>query len=137
MQRQPLQHSFNRTLGVISLLIAIGYIIPLVRNKATLKSIIQLFFICLISLPLIAVLSFIPVLITSYNQYLPITSGIPSIITLSASEVFAFTWEAWLINRINRNTCSIKRDGLLSLLINTVSLILKLIILPPIAHVSY
>lgn len=119
------------------MLIAIGYTIPLVRNKATLKSIIKLFFTWLISLPLIAVLSFIPILITSYNQHLPITSGIPSIITLTASEVFAFTWEAWLINRINRDTCSIKQAVLLSLLINTASLILGLIILPPIAHISY
>ena len=43
----------------------------------------------------------------------------------------------WLINRINRDTCSIKQAVLLNVLINTVTLILGLIILAPIAHVSY
>ncbi|MBC7822351.1 MAG: hypothetical protein H7126_00460, partial [Candidatus Parcubacteria bacterium] len=61
----------------------------------------------------------------------PPVNGIPSLITLPVSEVFAVVFEAWLIYRLN-DAIPLREASLLSLTMNLISIILGLLLLPAI-----
>jgi hypothetical protein len=130
---QPFQYTTTRVFGVLSLMIAIGFSIFLSkRSEVTLKTLQRVFLVWLFSLPVGLAIGFIVALFLGYGESLPPVFGIPSLITLPASEVFAVGWEAWLIHRLSQKRLIFAQVLSLSLVMNMVSLILGLVLLPAI-----
>jgi len=130
---QPFQYTTTRVFGVLSLCIAIGFNIFLTnRSEMTLKTLQKVFFVWLFSLPVVLAIGFVVALFLGYGESLPPVFGIPSLITLPASEVFAVGWEAWLIHRLSQKRLLFAQVFGLSLLMNGASLILGLVLLPAI-----
>ncbi len=99
---QPFQYSTSRVFGVVILGIAslFGALLA-TRPIVTLKTLRNVFIGWLISLPIALVIGFFLAIVVGYGESLPPVNGIPSLITLPASEVFAVVFEGWLIYRLN------------------------------------
>jgi hypothetical protein len=130
---QPFQYTTARVFGVLSLCVAIGFSIFLAgRVEVTLKTLQKVFFVWLFSLPVVLAIGFVVAVFLGYGESLPPASGIPSLITLPASEIFAVGWEAWLIHRLSQKRLIFAQVLSLSFVMNMVSLILGLVLLPAI-----
>ncbi len=129
---QPFQYSTSRVFGVLILGIAslFGALLA-TRPIVTFKTLRNIFIGWLISLPIALVIGFLLAIVIGYGESLPPVNGIPSLITLPASEIFAVVFEAWLIDRLN-DAISLRQAGLLSLTMNVISMILGLLFLPAI-----
>ncbi len=128
---QPFQYSASRVFGVVSLGIAIAFSLFLAtRELVTPRTLVRTFMAWLISVPLFLALGFVVALFLGYGQYLPPSNGIPSLYTLVASEVFAVVWEAGLIYRCDRPELTVWQTTLLSLVMNGLSLLLGIWLLP-------
>lgn len=128
---QPFQYTTTRVFAVVSLAMAIVFSSVLAtRSTVTLKTLRNLLLGWLLSLPVVLAIGFLAALVIGYGEWLPSAFGIPSIITLPASELFAVTWEAWLIYCVSKVGLPLFKIGLLSLLMNAASLILGLLFLP-------
>jgi hypothetical protein len=126
---QPWQMIATRVMGGFSLLVAIWYSVWLANSSTvTLKTLSWLFLTWLLTLPLPFV--GIVALWFAYGQSAYMPAGLPEIITLPASELFAWGWETWLIARVGRSYLTLHQAALLSLLTNVASLILGLLLLP-------
>lgn len=124
---QPFQQVGMRYLGSLSLLVAIGHSFWLAtRPTVTLKTLSWQFLTWLLTLPVVGMVA----LFLTYGQSDYGPAGLPGLITLPASELFAWGWEAGLIYRVGRSSLSINQAMLLSWLTNAASLILGLILLP-------
>ena len=132
---QPFQYRSLRVVGALSLALAIGFGILLSRlSTVTLKTLGKVFVGWLLSLPIVFLLGFVGMLFFAYGEWLPAADGITANITLPASEIFAVVIEAWLIHRVSQRMLSLPQAALLSLLMNTASLSLGLLLLPAIQH---
>jgi hypothetical protein len=130
---QPFQQVGMRHLGGLSLLVAIGYSLWLAtRATVTLKLLLRMLLTWIITLPLVGFVA----LIFTYGQAAYVPAGLPGWVTLTASELFAWGWEAWLIYRVGRSHLSVSQAILLSLLTNAASLILGLILLPALQQIG-
>ncbi|KAM3099219.1 hypothetical protein ACKFKF_15555 [Phormidesmis sp. 146-12] len=130
---QPFQYTTTRVFGVLSLLIAIGFSIFLAtRSEITIRTLQKVFLVWLLSLPVVLAIGFVVAIFLGYGESLPPAMGVPSLITLPASEIFAVGWEAWLIDRLSQKRLIFAQVLTLSLLMNLVSLILGLVLLPAI-----
>jgi hypothetical protein len=130
---QPFQYTASRVVGTISLGVAILFSLLLVKRAASLTTITpirNLFIAWLLTLPLVLFITFIAAFIFSYGEWLPSATGLPTIVTLPASEIFAVVWETWLIHRLSQGNLSLPQSSLLSVLTNGASLILGLLLLP-------
>jgi len=129
---QPFQYSTSRVFGVIILGIAslFGTLLA-TRSIVTLKTLRNIFVGWLISLPIALGIGFFLAIAVGYGESLPPVNGIPSLITLPVSEVFAVVFEAWLIYRLN-DAIPLREASLLSLTMNLISMILGLLLLPAI-----
>jgi hypothetical protein len=131
---QSFQYSATRVFGAASVFVAIVFSIVLVNLKnITLKTLIRTFTIWVISLPLVLAIAFIAAFFISYGEFLPSSAGIPTWMTLPASEIFAIVWEGWLLFRFSQNELSLAQASLVSVLMNGVSLALGLAVLPPVS----
>lgn len=129
---QPFQYSTSRVFGVVILGIAslFGTLLA-TRPIVTFKTLRNIFIGWLISLPIALGIGLFLAIVVGYGESLPPVNGIPSLITLPASEVFAVVFEAWLIYRLN-DVISLRQASLLSLTMNLISMILGLLLLPAI-----
>lgn len=129
---QPFQYLATRVFGATSLVIAIVFSVALIRLKTIHpKTLIRLFTIWTISLPLVLAIAGVIAFFVSYGESFPSSAGIPSWIALPASEVFAIVTEAWLLSRLSQNNLSFAQASLISVLMNGVSLGLRMALLPP------
>jgi len=128
---QPFQYRTERALGIgIFVVTIIHSLLLLRRSSVTLISLRNAFLLWLGTLPLAAIGIVIAALFYGYGEQVPAAIGLPSAITLPASEAFAFLWETCLIQRISDRKLSLLQAGLLSFLMNVASLSLGLLLLP-------
>jgi hypothetical protein len=133
---QPFHYRAERVVGALSLVVAIVFGLLLARQSiVTLKTLGKFFGGWLLSLPLLAILGFLVLLFFAPSEWLPSASGFTARITLPASELFAFGGETWLIHRVSQPMLSLPKAGLLSLLMNTASLLLGLLLFPTLQHI--
>ncbi len=131
---QSFQYDSTRVFGASSLLIAGIFGAILIKQESiSLKFLFRIFSAWIITIPVVLAIAFVAAFVLSYGEVLPSAIGLSSSITLPASELFAVGCEAWLLYRCSENRLSIKQAGSLSLLMNAISLILGLWVLPGIA----
>ncbi len=130
---QPFEYSTSRVFGVMILGIASLFgVLLATRPIVTPKTLRNIFLGWLISLPIMLAIGFLLAIVVGYGESLPPVNGIPSLITLPASEIFAIVFEGWLIYRLNDMRISLLQASLLSLTMNMISMILGLLLLPAI-----
>ncbi len=128
---QPFQYLATRVFGATSLIIAIAFSVALIRLKTiNPKTLIRIFTIWLISSPLVIAMAGVIAFWVSYGESFPSSAGIPSWLTLPASEVFAIVTEAWLLLRLSQHHLSLAQASLISVLMNGVSFGLGIAFLP-------
>lgn len=128
---QPFQYNAARVFGVFSLLNAIVFSAALVKRKPTPTNVIRTAIVWFFCLPIVLIVTFIVALLVGYAEFLPSAAGIPSLITLSVSELCVFVWEGWLLSRCE-SSFSKRQAYSLSLVMNLFSLGLGVILLPAI-----
>ncbi len=129
---QPFQYSTSRVFGVMILGIASLFgVLLATRPIVTSKAMRNIFIGWLVSLPIMLMIGFLLAIVVGYGESLPPINGIPSLMTLPASEIFAVVFEAWLIYRLN-DVISLQQAGSLSVTMNVISVILGLLLLPAI-----
>lgn len=127
---QPFQYTPMRIMGAISLAVAIAY--GLIVWRFSTMSSAKLAVGSLVGLPLVLGIGFLGAAITGYGDYLPSTTqGLPFFIVLIGAELFAFGYEALLIHRLSLGQLSLAQASLLSLLTNTASLSVGVVMLLP------
>lgn len=127
---QAFQYRSTRVFGIFSLLNAIVFSLALInRKKITTKTIIRTVIIWFFSLPIVSIVAFFFAALFGYAEFLPSAFGVPSAITLPASEACVTLWEGWLLSK-SQSDLSKSQSYLLSLLMNLISLMLGLALLP-------
>jgi hypothetical protein len=130
---QSFQYSTTRVFGVFFLIISVLFSTFLIRqSNLTPRSLLRIFTLWFFSTPLLLILAGLVAFLVGYGEALPSAIGLPSFITLPASEIYAVLWEAWLIRQLNQSEFNWRQALLLSTLMNALSLILGLVFLPQI-----
>lgn len=128
---QPFQYLATRVFGATSLIVAIVFGVALIRLKTiNPKTLIRIFTVWTISLPIVLAIAGVIAFFVSYGESFPSSGGVPSWLTLPASEVFAIVTEAWLLFRLSQNDLSLLQATLVSIFMNGVSLGLGMVLLP-------
>lgn len=131
---QSFQYISTRVFGASSVLIAGIFGAVLIKQESiSSKALLKIFTAWVLAIPVVLVIAFVAAFILSYGEVLPSAIGLTSSTTFIASALFAVGCEAWLLSRCSENRLTLKQAGWLSLIINAVSLMVGLLVLPEIA----
>lgn len=121
-----------RAIGNVTLVLALLYGAALVYLRLSPPTKLRRigFGLTIASLPLALLCIFFTLFLSAYGETPPFAAGVSPLITIPASEIFAFSSEAILLTLLSRRALSLGQAGLLSLLMNGASFLVGLLVIP-------